>query len=216
MKLLLTIKNYALALICICFPLSILAEETGNHVSQALTYYCANQNLEFQESVQIDPATRVSLLQDAFMQVESQDKLPPDANLIKQQLLQAGIGDKCAEYLLTQGKVKKEGPLARVYFDFDKSVLTDESKYVLDTLIKNIKENAPLLSLEGHTDNVGTDKYNFSLGMRRAGSVKGYLTASDMADKNIEIHSYGENKPIASNKTVEGRKQNRRVEIIEK
>jgi outer membrane protein OmpA-like peptidoglycan-associated protein len=66
----------------------------------------------------------------------------------------------------------------------------------------------------GHTDNTGTAAYNQDLSARRAGSVSAVLTAAGVSPARIRSYGRGEEQPIASNLTPEGRAQNRRVEII--
>jgi outer membrane protein OmpA-like peptidoglycan-associated protein len=66
----------------------------------------------------------------------------------------------------------------------------------------------------GHTDNTGTAAYNQDLSQRRASSVAGILAQSGVASSRLAIIGAGEDRPIASNLTPEGRAQNRRVEII--
>jgi OOP family OmpA-OmpF porin len=69
--------------------------------------------------------------------------------------------------------------------------------------------------LEGHTDNIGTEKYNQALSERRAGAVKEYLIKRGGIDgTKITTVGYGELKPVASNKTRAGRAKNRRVDIL--
>jgi len=70
------------------------------------------------------------------------------------------------------------------------------------------------VTVEGHTDAIGTDQYNEGLSQRRADSVKGYLVGGGVAEPRIETHGYGESQPIASNDTDEGRSLNRRVELV--
>ncbi len=71
------------------------------------------------------------------------------------------------------------------------------------------------VSIEGHTDSIGTDKYNQALSERRAAAVKAYLVKPGVAnDQQVKSVGYGESKPIADNKTKEGRFENRRVEIL--
>ena len=67
--------------------------------------------------------------------------------------------------------------------------------------------------IEGHTDNVGGHDYNMKLSERRAASVKDYLTKRGVDAGRISTRGFGETKPIADNKTAEGRAKNRRVEI---
>jgi len=71
------------------------------------------------------------------------------------------------------------------------------------------------VSIEGHTDSIGTDKYNQALSERRAAAVRAYLVKAAVAnDQQVKTVGYGESKPIADNKTKEGRLENRRVEIL--
>jgi OOP family OmpA-OmpF porin len=70
------------------------------------------------------------------------------------------------------------------------------------------------VEIEGHTDSIGTEPYNLGLGKRRAESVKGYLVLRHQFDpQRMTALSYGESRPIADNKTDEGRALNRRVEF---
>ena len=70
------------------------------------------------------------------------------------------------------------------------------------------------VEIEGHTDNVGDARYNNSLGLQRAESVKRYLYEKHQVPLHkINVISYGEEKPVAPNKTRDGRAQNRRVVI---
>lgn len=101
-----------------------------------------------------------------------------------------------------------------ILFQFDKSDITAESQ-------KNIAELARILNkykdtevlVEGHTDAVGTDEYNLELSEKRAQSVKNSLVTSRVKASRIITMGYGESQPVTSNDTVEGRSQNRRVEI---
>ena len=65
----------------------------------------------------------------------------------------------------------------------------------------------------GHTDSTGSDEYNQSLSVRRATSVRGYLTRQGVDGPRTRTEGHGENLPIASNATADGRSRNRRVEI---
>jgi peptidoglycan-associated lipoprotein len=101
-------------------------------------------------------------------------------------------------------------------FKFAKTVLPDEAKAKLDQMITAIKADpkGAYFEIEGHTDNVGDPKTNERIGLARAESVKRYL----YEQHNVPLHkmnviSYGEDKPVAPNKTKAGRAQNRRVVI---
>jgi outer membrane protein OmpA-like peptidoglycan-associated protein len=69
-------------------------------------------------------------------------------------------------------------------------------------------------TIEGHTDNVGSDATNSELSLRRAISVRDYLTGLGVAASQIEVDGYGPSRPVADNATAEGRARNRRVEIV--
>ena len=70
------------------------------------------------------------------------------------------------------------------------------------------------LSVEGHTDSVGSDQYNQDLSEHRAESVRDYFVQQGISSGVIEARGFGKTEPIASNDTAEGRQQNRRVELV--
>jgi OOP family OmpA-OmpF porin len=110
--------------------------------------------------------------------------------------------------------VKRRIVLRGVNFEFDKSTITAEGKPVLDEAIRTLKEESSAqVSVEGHTDSVGSDAYNQALSERRAHAVVDYLAAGGIARKRLSAVGFGEKKPVASNDTEDGRAQNRRVEF---
>jgi outer membrane protein OmpA-like peptidoglycan-associated protein len=71
------------------------------------------------------------------------------------------------------------------------------------------------IRIEGHTDNTGLDRYDQLLSERRAESVKLYLTRHFPIEANrLSVRRYGQNNPIASNNTPEGKDKNRRVQVL--
>ena len=70
------------------------------------------------------------------------------------------------------------------------------------------------LSIEGHTDSVGTEDYNQKLSENRAKSVMTYLTSCGIAQTSVTSKGFGKTQPIAPNETKEGKQKNRRVEIV--
>jgi OmpA-OmpF porin, OOP family len=102
-----------------------------------------------------------------------------------------------------------------VLFGFNRSNLTDQDKQQLDSLaqsLPSLKHYA--IEVKGFTDHIGSKDYNLELSRRRADSVVRYLT-EDAHVPLVKIHvvGLGEDEPVADNKTKEGRKENRRVEV---
>jgi outer membrane protein OmpA-like peptidoglycan-associated protein len=108
-----------------------------------------------------------------------------------------------------------------ILFDFDKASVKPEAIPVLIKLARFIRENKPYtIQLNGFTDSIGSDEYNFALSERRANSVKQWLVAKGSVEsQRIKTQGFGESQPIAPNTTAEGldyppgRQKNRRVEI---
>ena len=99
-------------------------------------------------------------------------------------------------------------------FDFDKSVVKPQYFEMLHKFIEYVNFNDYEVVIEGHTDSKGTNAYNMALGMRRAQSVKAKLLQFGMDPSRIVwTVSKGEEEPVATNTTDEGRAQNRRIEF---
>jgi peptidoglycan-associated lipoprotein len=101
-------------------------------------------------------------------------------------------------------------------FKFGQATMPDETKAALDELVSKLKSepNGGFIEIEGHTDNTGDKMYNHRLGLERAENVKRYLYENHQVPLHkINVISYGEEKPIAPNKSRDGRAQNRRVVI---
>ena len=110
--------------------------------------------------------------------------------------------------------VSKRIVLRGVHFDFDKSAIRTDSRPVLDEAVEVLKENPNVrISVEGHTDTLGTDLYNEKLSVRRAEAVFRYLVNHGIAPERMEVIGYGESRPVVDNETESGRAQNRRVEL---
>jgi len=101
-----------------------------------------------------------------------------------------------------------------VLFDFDKIDIKPNGRRILDRLVKFLNENRDKrIDLEGHTDWIGTEKYNQGLSERRAASVRNYLIKMGVSSSRITTRGFGEARHIANNQTSEGRAKNRRVEV---
>ena len=99
------------------------------------------------------------------------------------------------------------------YFEFDSSDLKPEAMRALDVHARDLKAAGNRVVLEGHTDERGTREYNMALGERRAASVQRYLVLQGVSPAQLELVSYGEEKPAAMGSTEEAMAQNRRVEL---
>jgi outer membrane protein OmpA-like peptidoglycan-associated protein len=104
---------------------------------------------------------------------------------------------------------------SRVLFDTAQSTLKPTANKTLQELVKVLNaydENK--ISVEGHTDSVGSDGYNQQLSERRAQSVARYLIKAGISADRISVKGWGEAHPAATNATAAGREANRRVEVI--
>jgi OOP family OmpA-OmpF porin len=99
-------------------------------------------------------------------------------------------------------------------FDFDKAALKPRAQAKLDDLAAQM-QGADIRSIHvvGYTDGVGTDAYNDKLSERRANAVRDYLVSKGVNATLIDTEGRGKRDPVASNKTAEGRAQNRRVDV---
>jgi peptidoglycan-associated lipoprotein len=101
-------------------------------------------------------------------------------------------------------------------FKFGKAELPEEAKARIDEMVNQLKADpkAIYIEIEGHTDSIGSNNLNDSLGLERAEAVKRYLyEAHQVPLHKINAISFGEEKPVAPNNTRQGRAQNRRVVI---
>ena len=99
-------------------------------------------------------------------------------------------------------------------FDFDKSIVKPQYFDLLKNIKEFVEQNNYEITIVGHTDSIGSNQYNFGLSRRRAEAVKAKLLEFGLAeDRIVGIEAMGEEQPIATNATKEGRAQNRRVEF---
>ena len=101
-----------------------------------------------------------------------------------------------------------------ILFEFDKSLVKKESYGELESIVNLLEMNPTYkLSLEGHTDAVGTESYNIGLSKNRVNAVRDFLVMNGIATERIIIQHHGEGKPVATNNNADGRKSNRRVDV---
>lgn len=108
--------------------------------------------------------------------------------------------------------------LPDVLFKFDSAVLTnaafETAREVANAIERQGAGEERRISVEGHTDSLGTDEYNQRLSLARARAVTSELVAQGVKRSRISTRGFGESHPIASNQTESGRQRNRRVEIV--
>ena len=103
---------------------------------------------------------------------------------------------------------------ADALFDFDKSVVRPDGKRAIDEALAKLNGvDLEMVIATGHTDSIGTERYNQKLSERRAAAVKAYLVSKGIPSSKVTTIGKGETQPVATNKTKEGRQKNRRVDI---
>ncbi|MAD60038.1 MAG: hypothetical protein CMH49_00810 [Myxococcales bacterium] len=102
-----------------------------------------------------------------------------------------------------------------IYFATAEDRILEKSFDLLDEVAQALVDNSKIkVSIEGHTDNQGSEKYNQGLSEQRAASVKRYLIAQGVENGRLRSKGFGESNPIDDNRTAEGRAANRRVEFL--
>jgi peptidoglycan-associated lipoprotein len=102
----------------------------------------------------------------------------------------------------------------KVYFDYDRDVLRDDARAVLDAKVPVLLANPGVsLLISGHTDERGTAEYNLALGQRRAAQVKRYLTSKGIPDSRLTAQSLGDAQPAVQGSDESAYQQNRRAEF---
>jgi outer membrane protein OmpA-like peptidoglycan-associated protein len=102
-----------------------------------------------------------------------------------------------------------------INFETGKSEISSESQKIIDNIVTMLKENPALkISIEGHTDNIGTAVSNKTLSENRAKAVMNALISKGISPSRLTSKGWGQEKPVADNSTDAGKAKNRRVEIV--
>ena len=128
--------------------------------------------------------------------------------------LQASISNDRVQIINTGSELIVRMP-QDILFDFDSTAIKSSLRSDLGALAANLQRYpGSLVDITGHTDNVGTAEYNRDLSYRRANSVAAVLISNGVSAGRIRTIGMGEDQPIATNLTAEGRALNRRVDIV--
>jgi outer membrane protein OmpA-like peptidoglycan-associated protein len=104
-----------------------------------------------------------------------------------------------------------------INFDTNQAIIKPESSNIIDQIIDLLKTQSGLqLSIEGHTDSQGTAVNNKTLSLNRAKAVIQAVSQGGINPTRMSAVGWGQEKPVADNRTEEGRAKNRRVEIVKK
>ncbi len=110
---------------------------------------------------------------------------------------------------------KKFVELSLIHFKFDKSDIQQGDVPILDEVYSLMaRRESVVVTLKGHTDAIGSEKYNQKLSERRVKAAKAYLVKKGLSEDRITTEAFGKIKPVSTNETGQGRAENRRVEII--
>lgn len=118
---------------------------------------------------------------------------------------------------LSQEEIRAQNALRQTvfYFDFDIAEFKAEDRQTLTYHARDLAANPnKRIRLEGHADERGTREYNLALGERRANGILNYLVVNGAARGQIEVVSYGEERPAQTGQTEQAYGRNRRVEVV--
>lgn len=139
--------------------------------------------------------------------------IPPSGQMVGDTLVNA---DLC----LQPFQVNKPIVIQNVLYDFNSATLREESKTVLNGIVKILKDNPKIkIELASHTDSIGSDAYNMKLSQDRAQSCVDYIIQNGIEEARIFAKGYGKSKPVAPNSlpngkdNPDGRQLNRRTEF---
>lgn len=142
------------------------------------------------------------------------NKMDRQAEKIKNEIPGAEVQRVGEGIIVTFSEKNPDGSKMGVYFDFDKSAITSNSKLALNKLVQIFNEYPETnILVEGHTDDKGSDSYNLALSERRAMAVGNYLKQEGISSSRLTINWYGEVQPKVENTTDANRAENRRVEF---
>ncbi|MDH5407929.1 MAG: peptidoglycan-associated lipoprotein Pal [Gammaproteobacteria bacterium] len=126
-----------------------------------------------------------------------------------------GVGSENANSM--QSLDDPSSPLSKrvIYFEFDSSTIQSDYQELISAHAAYLVENPDVsIVLEGHADERGTREYNIALGERRAKAVRQLMTLQGVTEKQLQVISFGEERPVALGHDESAWSLNRRVEIL--
>jgi len=145
---------------------------------------------------------------------QASQKAEQAGGVATQALARAGEADARLSRLWSDRYKRTLGATVTVLFAFDRWNLDDRAETALRDVVRVLQENPDVMvDLEGYTDNVGPVPYNVTLSERRAEAVRRFLVEKGVEVQRIQSIGLGIFRPLADNKTKEGRDQNRRVVV---
>jgi peptidoglycan-associated lipoprotein len=151
---------------------------------------------------------------DSGPDMEPMEKAP-EMEMPKEPMAPAAPSVKNGKIVIPADNGMSETLQGVFYFDFDQAIVKRTGHGELDKHAKVLMSDSYLrVRVEGHADERGTREYNLALGERRANAVRAYLVAQGASRSQIEVISYGEEKPANSGHSESAWGQNRRVEIV--
>ena len=167
------------------------------------------------------PATPPADLNVETTTVPTPPPAPPAPTQEVQQPAAPQVNDQKEDPLLSQdmqvvnSELQRRGFSPDVYFDYDESSLSDDTRDKLSRNADLLKGNTQLaVTIEGHADSRGTSEYNLALGERRANAVRDYLTSLGVAATRLRTISYGKERPVCTEEVESCWSQNRRAHMV--
>jgi len=172
--------------------------------------------IEYHKASDIDPTLSTPYL--SLGDIYTKLKRPKEASRYFEKgfLLQNYKSSEQIESSLNPTRSIRSIPKVNLYFGFDQTKLSNIAVRQIAALLGALKGSflqRYRFGLAGHTDSLGTKEYNQGLSERRAEAVKQWLVAGGISKDRLMFVGFGEDRPIADNSKVEGRRYNRRVEI---
>lgn len=186
----------------------------------------ATDTIHFIAPIEVEIESGFTFETDGFVKLKVKGDCPPytykwsndstvsEMKYLENALYKFTVTGSCGQVYKDTVRIKGQIVLNSVLFKTGSDKLLSSSFPELDRVIKYMKRKTKIrVEISGHTDNQGGDKANQKLSEKRAKSVVKYLTEKGIAENRLEYKGYGEARPVASNDTAKGRKQNRRVEF---